>query len=74
MIDKAVQHTGSLNRVIGDRRNSVTMTLSIHPNPDCPTFKKVTVVQKEDGEHVPIKRRQLQAVNNGVISALKYGR
>ena len=74
MIGKEVHHTESFNRVIGDKHNSVTMTLSIHPNPDCPAFKQVKLVQLPDSEHINIKKRQLQAVNNGVLSCLRYGK
>ena len=74
MIDKEVQHTESINRVIGDRKNSVTVTLSLHPSTDSPTFKTVSLVTNTDGEPVNIRKKQLQALNNGVSSALKYGR
>ena len=74
MIDKEVKHTNSLSRQIGDKNNKATMTLSLHPCPDCPTFKQVKTVQDKDGQHVHVGKRQLQAINSGVASALKYGR
>ncbi|XP_053405028.1 ribosome-releasing factor 2, mitochondrial-like isoform X3 [Mercenaria mercenaria] len=70
MIGSEVEQTSTLENTIGKNTNTVTMTVRLAPNQECPEFKKVRYV----GEELPVLKYKTQhAINNGVKSALTYG-
>jgi hypothetical protein len=71
MIGTAVEHTSCLENTIGKNSYSVTMTVKLLPNKEFPEFKHV----KYEGEDIPaLKFRMQNAIDNGVKSALSYGK
>ncbi|KAL3875008.1 hypothetical protein ACJMK2_037950 [Sinanodonta woodiana] len=66
------QYSESLDRTVGDRRNHVSLTISIAPSKDNIEFKHVELDAPHDNPLI-IKWQHLKAINSGVSSALNNG-
>ncbi|KAG0725484.1 Ribosome-releasing factor 2, mitochondrial [Chionoecetes opilio] len=71
---KVATHTLELDKMIGDRRQQVTITLSVFPSPDS-KFKSVSYEYSQDNQENlrALRRYHLSAINRGVSAALRSG-
>ncbi|KAL5008243.1 hypothetical protein ScPMuIL_013824 [Solemya velum] len=61
-----------LDKTIGDRHHQVQMKVSIHPC-EVSEFRQVKVIHSKEHTFENLKKKHLQAINNGIRSALSNG-
>lgn len=68
-----VKKTVILDRLLGDIKHHVVMTLSVTPSSGAGVVERLRLVNTKDTNLTTIRRDYLQAIERGVISACMYG-
>lgn len=72
-VNAASEASAVIDKVIGDSKNHVALTMSVHPRPGAGPLKDVVLVKTKDNDLAAVRRTHLKAIVNGALAALSAG-
>lgn len=72
-IENEITREEELDATLGDKKQHVTLKMSLHFNPMAKQFKHVKLVKSNEDKMENVRWNQLKAIDIGVQSALSHG-